>query len=296
MIRSSRGVAFVVVIWLLALLAIIMGAFAVLARTESLQARHLFDGTQARYGAEAGVNRAVLSLYDPDPERRWIPDGRPYEFAFEGMQVTLSVTDESGKVDINAADPQILANLFLSIGAEELEALQLADAIIDFRDPDDLMMPHGAELPEYEAAGLPYGPKNAPFELITELQQVLGMSYERFLALQHAVTVYTGQGQFNPAFAPLEALRAWPGLDDESAREVIAQRHEFNPNSGFSPPMLPDGTPLMAQGGSGTYSISSRATMPNGAWTELEVTLRLGGVGTSGLAYTVLRWQEGEAL
>jgi len=292
----ARGLAFVVVIWLLALLAILMGAFAILARTENFQARHLFDGTQARYGAEAGVNRAVLSLYDPDPERRWVPDGRTYEFEFEGMQVGLEVTDESGKIDLNAADQQILINLFIAAGADEREAIELADAIIDFRDPDDLVMPHGAELAEYEAAGLPYGPKNAPFDLITELQQVLGMSYERFLSVRHAITVYTGQGQFNPAFAPLEALRAWPGMDEETARTIIELRHQYDPTSGFSPPTLPDGTPLMAQGGSGTYSIKSRATLPNGAWTELEVTLRLGGVGTSGLAYTVLRWQEGEAL
>jgi general secretion pathway protein K len=294
--RRQRGVAFIVVIWLLALLAVIMGAFTLLARTEGLQARFLFDGTQARYAAEAGVNRAVISLYDPDPERRWIPDGRAYEFPFEGAEVSIAVTDESGRIDVNAADQQTLTNLFLSIGLDELEASRMADRIIDFRDPDDLVMPNGAEAPEYEAEGLPYGPKNAPFDLVSELQQVLGMSYERFTQIEPAVTVYTGQGQFNPAFAPLQALRAWPGLDEETARQIIELRHQFNPNTGLMPPSLPDGTPLMAQGGSGTYSIRSRATLPNGAWTELEVTLRLGGVGTSGLAYTVLRWQEGEAL
>lgn len=294
--RSQRGIAFIVVIWLLALLAVLMGAFTLLARTEALQSRHLFDSTQARYAAEAGINRSVLSLFDPDPERRWIPDGRPYEFPFEGAAVVIEVTDESGKIDINAADQQGLINLFMVAGVDELEAVRLADAVIDFRDPDDLVMPNGAEVEEYEAEGLGHGPKNAPFDLTDELQQVLGVDFALYQRLQGAITVYTGQGQFNPAFAPIEALRAWPGMDEQTARDVIEQRHLFDPNSGLSPPTLPDGTPLMAQGGSGTYSIRSRATLPNGAWTELEVTLRLGGVGTSGLAYTVLRWQEGEAL
>ena len=41
--RRQRGVAFILVLWLLALLTILLGSFALIARTESLQARHLFD-------------------------------------------------------------------------------------------------------------------------------------------------------------------------------------------------------------------------------------------------------------
>jgi general secretion pathway protein K len=52
----------------------------------------------------------------------------------------------------------------------------------------------------------------------------------------------------------------------------------------------------VAEGGTGTYSIESRATLPNGAFTELRVTLRLGGSGISGRAFSVLRWQDTSAL
>ena len=85
-------------------------------------------------------------------------------------------------------------------------------------------------------------------------------------------------------------------MTDELARQLIEARHAWDPALGAPPPMLPDGTPLMAQGGTGTYSIAARATLPNGAWTQLEATIRLGGAGASGLAYTVLRWQDGEEL
>ena len=292
----QRGIAFVVVLWVLALLAILLGAFALLARTEHLQARHLFDSTRALYAAEAGMNRAIYELMQPDPTTRWLPDGRTYAFSFDDSDIEVRITDESGKIDLNAADQQTLDLLFQSLGVDPLESVALADAILDWRDPDDLVMPNGAEDPEYEAAGLAYGTADAPFTTVSELQQVLGMDYELFQLAEPALTVYTGQGQPNASFAPLQTLRAMPGMTDELARLIIEQRHAWDPQLGGTPPLLPDGTPLMVQGGTGTYSIESRATLPNGAWTRLHSTVRIGGAGVSGLAYTVLRWEDGEPL
>ena len=57
--RQTRGIAFVLVLWVIAMLTILLGSFSLIARTENLQSRHLFDTTQARYAAEAGLNLAV---------------------------------------------------------------------------------------------------------------------------------------------------------------------------------------------------------------------------------------------
>ena len=294
--KSQRGVAFVLVLWLLALLTILLGSFALVSRTEALQARHLFETTEARYAAEAGINRAVFHLSIADPLLRWVPDGRKYEFEFERAQVELEITDESGLVDLNTTDTVTLTNLLKASGMDEEAALALSDAILDWRDTDDLVSPNGAEDPDYEAAGLPYGAKDAPFDTVSEVQQVLGMTQALYARVAPALTIYSGQPEPNPAFAPFEVLRARQGMTDELARQVIEMRHAWDPTLGGPPPMLPDGTPLMAQGGTGTYSIAARATLPNGAWTQLEATIRLGGAGASGLAYTVLRWQDGENL
>jgi general secretion pathway protein K len=293
---GQRGVAFVLVLWLLALLTILLGSFALVSRTEALQARHLFETTEARYAAEAGINRAVFHLAVSDPTLRWVPDGRPYELEFERAKLKLEITDESGLVDLNTSDTVTLSNLLRAHGVEEEAALSLADAILDWRDTDDLVSPNGAEDPDYDAAGLPYGAKDAPFDTVSEVQQVLGMTQDLYARLVPALTIYSGQPEPNPGFAPYEVLRARLGMTDELARQMIEARHAWDPRLGGPPPVLPDGTPLMAQGGTGTYSIAARATLPNGAWTQLEATIRLGGAGASGLAYTVLRWQDGENL
>ena len=113
----QRGVAFIVVIWLLALLTILLGAFALIARTEGMQSRHMYDATVARYAAEAGINQATYFLSVPDPQMRWIPDGREYTVDFDEARISLRITDESGLIDLNAADMAMLTELFAGIGS-----------------------------------------------------------------------------------------------------------------------------------------------------------------------------------
>jgi general secretion pathway protein K len=293
---GASGVALIFVLWLLALLTLLLGSFALITRTESLQARHLFDTTRARYAAEAGINQAAWALSLPDPTLRWLPDGREYRIQFEEAEVSIRITDESGLIDLNAADAQTFVNLFVTTGVELTEATAIAESILDWRDGDDLKLLNGAEDSDYRAAEFPYGAKDAPFDLVAELQQVMGVSYELYQRIAPALTVYSGQAVPNLAYAPVEVLRAFPNIDPAMAQMLIEQRQAWLPGLGLPPPTLPDGTPLVAEGGTGTYSIESRATLKNGAYTELRVTLRLGGSGISGRAFSVLRWQDRSAL
>lgn len=308
----ARGVAFVLVLWVIAMLAILLGSFSLIARTENLQARHLFDTTQARYAAEAGLNLAVYELRKADPLERWVGDGRPYRFNYGGAEIEIQITDESGKIDLNSAcnsgvstgasaaggaGSNILVNLFMSKGVALEQAEALGAAIADWCDPDDLTQPNGAEIDDYKAAGLSYGPKNAPFDTVSELQQVLGMNYELFSKVEPALTIYSGRSSPNAGAAPLEALQAmYPDASPEELQALIQMRQSMSPNdlagAGLT---LPDGTPLMAGGGGLTYSVKSRAKLPNGASTTLDATIRMGGVGTGGRPYAILRWRDGDA-
>jgi general secretion pathway protein K len=291
-----RGVALVLVMWTIALMAVLLGSFALIARTENLQSRHVFDAVTARYDAETGLERAVYELRNADPGQRWVADGRPYEFEFNGARVTVEITDESGKIDLNSADPTLLTSLFISVGVDLNRAEALADAIEDWRDPDDVPQKLGAEANEYRQAGLAYAPRNAPFQTVSEVQQVLGMDYELFRRIEPAVTIFATSAMPNPAFAPLEALRALPNMTDDYAEQIIALRQSTPPGDPSARPLaLPDGTPIVANGGGLSYSVKSRAALPNGTSTVLEATIRLGGVGNSGRPYTVLRWRDGEA-
>jgi len=293
--RRQGGIAFIVVIWVMVLLTVLLSGFVVIARTEAMQARFLFDSAQARYAAEAGISRASWELRNIDPLTMWVPDGRQYDFEFEGAKVTVEVQDESGKIDINAAGLDTLTRMFVAVGVDQLQADKLAAAVVDWRDVDDLLTLNGAEDPDYESEGLDYGAADAPFTTIGELQQVLGMNYELYAKLQNDITIYGGVDRPNAAFASILGLQTIDGIDPVLAQQLLAMRRQLRPgDAAGGGALMPDGSPLLAQGGTGTYTLRSKATMPNGTWTLVDATIRLGGA-PGARAYSILRWREGSA-
>jgi len=285
-----RGIALIVVLWILVLLTITVGVYAVLARTETMQSRFLFDVTEARYAAEAGLHRAVFEMRNPDFQTRWVPDGRPYYMEFGDAVIEMRITDESGRIDLNRTPAELLVELFLSRGVDEQVAWQLADAIEDWRDPDDLPRLYGAEIDEYLAEGYPYGPANQAFQSVDELQQVMGVSFDLFQQLEDLLTVHGRGGQVNPAFAPAEVLAAMPDMDLESAKMFVEERQQYHP-ADQAALILPNGQMVNLQGGGGVISIRSRATLDNGAWTQLEATVSM-GTDTRGRPFRIVRWRE----
>ena len=289
--RAQRGIALVLVLWVLLLLTIITGSFALMARMDRLEAHSLLSGTQARLSAESAINLAVLALRDPDDETRMLADGRVYEIEIDGVMLAVSATDERGKVDINAADELTIANLFTGHGMELEDAELLAAAVMDWRDEDELERVNGAEEDAYLAAGLELGPANRPFMMTEELLQVIGMEYELYRLLEPGITVFSRAAEPDPAFAPVEALMALPDITFEEAVNFVEERNSQIPGDSLGTE-LPNGVVVMEQGRGVTYSIEARATMPNGVWEQLQATIRLGG-NRSGSPYRILRWREG---
>jgi len=291
MFPRSQGVALLLVLWLLVLLTGVISVFAVTARTEAIQGNYLDRSTTARYAAEAGVEIAALRMGSNDDATRWVPDGRRYAFRFERAAVQVRVVDESGKLDLNIAGPDLISGLLLAVGVDQQRAQTLTGAILDWRDQDDLLAAQGgAEDPEYETAGLPYGAKDRPFDTVAELQQVLGMDVALYRKLAPYLTVYSGLALPNARYAPEPVLRAM-NLPDAQIAQLLTQRAAWQPGQPL--PDLPAGSTLAPQG-SGTYSISSTARLPDGTQTEIIATVRLGQSGGFGQMYTPLAWRAGE--
>src|ERR1051326_6232184 len=172
--RSSdeRGLALIMVLWGLALLSLM--ALGALSLERSARRSALDVGLRARADAltEAGISRAILSLLDPEPTRRWRVDGVAQEFVFGKRHFRILIQDESGKIDLNATDRELLVTLFVSQGLSAQAADELTDKILDWRDPTDAHRLNGAKDPEYRAAGFPYGPRNGPFQSVDEIGRV----------------------------------------------------------------------------------------------------------------------------
>ncbi|GAA5070767.1 general secretion pathway protein GspK [Lysobacter panacisoli] len=286
--RRARGIALILVLWLIVLLTALVGGFALAARTENLQGRVQVRGLVAANAARAGVDYALMRVALPDQRLQWRPDGRPYRWRYAGADVEVRVTDENGKLDLNQADATLLAALIRNAGVEPSQADRLAGAIQDWRDPDPLTQPAGGgEDADYAAAGLPYGAKDAEFESVAELLQVIGMTPAVYAKIEPHVTVFSGRSRPDPAFASAEVLDAM-GMD---GAQIVAQRRgagdAMRPGDGAVP------VGGMAGAGSGTYSIDSRARLADGRESVLRTVVRVGGGGLPGMAYLPLRWEEG---
>lgn len=264
--KHARGAALLLVLWLVALLAAVVGTFALSARTEHLQGQVLARGLEAREAARAGIEYAIVRAGQADSRLRWAADGGEHAWQYGDAKVVVRMVDEQGKVDLNMADAGLIAALLRELGSDGRQAMQLAGAILDWRDADGLTQPAGgAEAPAYAEAGRGYGPADAPLESVAEIEQVLGMTPALYARLAPLVTVYSGLARPDPAFAPAPVLAAMGGGD---AR------------------------PPLVAGNSGTYSIESRASV-RGRTAVLRVVVRNGGNGLPGSAWTPLRWEEG---
>ncbi len=266
----QQGAALLLVMWLILLLSGLVAGYAMAARIESMQGNGLARSVAAREAARAGVEYAVSRLLDADPQQRWEADGRDYRFEFDGAQLEVSVRDESGKIDLNSAPLDLLAGLFRSVGEPGESATRLAGAVVDWRDEDSLtQVSGGAEDSNYAAAGLGWGAKDAPFESVAELEQVLDMRPALFHSVARYLTIYSGAERPNAAFADGPVLQAM----------------------GVERPQRPDGG--LPASASGTYSVESRARLANGRSAHLSVILRAGGNALPGSSYTPLRWRDG---
>ena len=271
--RAARGAALLLVLWLVLLLSGLVAGYALSARVESMQGNGVARAAVAGEAARGGVEYAVSRLLDPDPARRWVADGRIHRFALDGIPIEVAVRDEAAKIDLNAASFNLLQAFFAALGEPRASAGKLAAAVVDWRDPDQLGQPAGsAEDADYAAAGLAGGAKDAPFDNVAELLQVLGMRPSLQAAAAPHLTVHGGRALPDAALADAVVRRAL-GLSTQPA------------------PAAPAAPPAP---GSGTYSIESRARLTDGRSARWSVVLRMGSSGLPGSTYTTLHWAAGE--
>ena len=145
--RGNRGVALLLVLWALVLLGTLALGFSWSMRTEAMAARNGIDETRAYFQARTGVNRAIVLLASlpADNVLAAAIAGRDGDASYE-----VRVESESGKVDVNLVGEEVLLEILKKGGLPEEEAEGVRDAILDWRDEDDVARPRGAERAEYE--------------------------------------------------------------------------------------------------------------------------------------------------
>lgn len=284
----QRGVALVLVLWVLVLLTTIAMSFVTTTRMETALTANVRGERESRALVDAGIQFQILQLLrndGADGENTWPADGVFRDWSFAGRTIQVRAVPESGWIDLNAAGADLLTGLMRAIGLDEADATALANRILDWRDRDGEVRPDGAEEREYEAAGYPYGPRNGRFETVDELQQVLGINRRIYRAAAPALTVLSRRRTVDPTYAPPLVLEALPGVDPESAEESQVTRSEER-----APPDTPLRPGVRARRylsiGRGVYRVQAKVGSPGGGHVEGTVVMTRSSQGRGG--YKVL--------
>jgi general secretion pathway protein K len=288
--HRQTGIALVLALWLTVLLTVIAGSFAFAMRSEALSARNAVSVAQARAAADGAIERTAYELQRPRMADAWVADGQPHEWKDGEVSLKATAADETSKINLNLAGEPLLRGLVTNVGGLDPDAAtKVVDAIIDWRDGDDLRRPNGAEAPDYTSAGRKYLPTNAPFETTSELARVLGVTPALYARIVPSVTVHSRSPGINPATASRDVLLALPNATPELVDAYIARRNEALAAKLPEPPFPPAGG--LAANAVQTWRIRAEASLPDGVTFVREAVVRASQDPRRVLI--VLAWQDG---
>ena len=243
--QHEHGFALMAVVWIITLLSVIAFSFAVMAKVDTYATMGFKEAMEQRYLAEAGIQRAIVELTHvrtlkmrntADTTEVIKTDRTVYTREMGTGSYTFRITDESGKIDINALTDKtaiVLNNLLRNFSSSEEEANTIVDSILDWKDTDDAHRLRGAENSYYMSLPTPYRAKNAGFETLEELILVKGMTRdvlygnEKRKGIIHFITVHSCAATVNMNAAPKEVLMAIPHMTEGLADTILA-RHGAN--------------------------------------------------------------------
>lgn len=287
--KQTEGFVLIAVLSVLALLSGIVVALLLLTRsaidTAALASRDLEADAMIQSGISlAGYQLLVLKL----PAMR--TNGQ--QIRLDQGVVSLSVTSDAGRIDINAASKDLLDTAYRVSGLKAMTPEIFAARVMDWRDVDDEVGEDGAEAAGYAAAGLDYAPRNGPFRSVEDLRWVMGVSAADLGVLRDLLTIYNPRGRLDVFSAPGPIIAALPGVDEDIAKEVLNVRSIRNDATIAKladlllvQSALIDGEPPV------TYRVRIDAH-PNGGGKPRRVEVVMSAGVTPGDAYQILHWAE----
>lgn len=162
----------------------------------------------------------------------------PYTIALDGSEymltdsVAVSLQDVRGLVSVNGTNlngfgRERIERLLGTWGVDDTRASAMVDALLDYRDADDLRRLNGAERSEYRQAGSESSLRNGDLLSVSELQRVFGWKDASEIWVQDSivdhVSVQTGS-TFNPNTANWRALVAIAGVEPDTAKSLVTSR------------------------------------------------------------------------
>jgi hypothetical protein len=162
---------------------------------------------QTQAATDAAIIDTISRLSDEQVARHGSIAGSPRLWNFEGIPVTIVVTSEAGRIDINTADSDLIIAFLRSQSVSEDDSATLLQDLHRRQHVGDA--PLG---PEFAlASNAPVGTSSAsetPLESTEDLQQIPSWARQNLGCWNDALTVYTGLRDISSSNASVSVVGA----------------------------------------------------------------------------------------
>ncbi len=192
--KSERGIALMIVMIAIFVLAVLAGAFAYSMKVETKLAMNANNEATDVWAGRSGVElaRCVLARGMSCPytslNQRWAggagddcetnsaaEDIPLNNYQIGDRRISVKITDLERKANINNTDQNMLQQALTLVGVDASQIPSISSAILDWIDPDDNTHLNGAESEYYEGMSPPYVAKNALIDDLSELLLIKGI-------------------------------------------------------------------------------------------------------------------------
>lgn len=239
-LKNESGFALILTLVITALMVAVVVEMIHQVYVDTSLSRGFRDGQQASILAESGATGAARLLQMALSGRSYtsLSDSwaTPLKLEDEAGSVEITVSEESGKININALvqpngeyESFTLAAL-QRLGTRLLLPGEVWSAVADWIDIDDLPRSGGVETPFYRALKPPYSARNGKLITLNELSLVKGMAPELINKLRPYVTTFSDLAgsplsMVNINTASKEVLAALDDrIDDRMAERIMEER------------------------------------------------------------------------
>jgi general secretion pathway protein K len=185
-VSGQRGFALLIVLWTMALLALLVAQFTTTGRTEVQMAQNQRANAVTEAAADGALYEAVMRLV----QGAWAPDGRLRMMRVGDAAVEVRIINQARKVNPNTAPVPVIQALLTNVGVDSGKAAVLARAVVDWRSNGPQSLSGGTKLSQYQAAGLPYGPANQLFDSVDDVGMVVGMTPAVMARIRPFLSIY----------------------------------------------------------------------------------------------------------
>ncbi len=260
--NNEKGIALIMVLWVMVLLIALGTEFALSMKTEVNTTRNFKEDIEAYYLAKAGLNLAKAEILADAQFHSWTEDkgfifgpvssedseninqapstSEPQALSGEELEqpeppqrtnlplgkgfINYSIRDENGKININTAPHDLLIKALAANGLEPgSERDTIAASILDWIDKDDQHRINGAESDYYRELSPAYSAKNGPLDSLEELLKIKGVTPELFYGSEEYQSQEPSGEENAPGLARIFTIQGVSQFNPNTAERAVLE-------------------------------------------------------------------------